>query len=155
MSSGVTERKPINTTRTLVTGLEESSPPLDLGAPPHVMPILMTARHSALDEPVTAEVIAIFDDLVMLLRMLLFRRSARSFRRSELREFGGEGNIPDEPGATVSMRAVLPPCTEMVAAGNALPARPPVGKVCLSGEVFFRSAAVSVAQICLVYVAHV
>ena len=42
------------------------------------MSFLMAARQGALDEPVAAEVIAVLDDLVSLLRMLLFRRSARS-----------------------------------------------------------------------------
>ena len=45
----------------------------------------MTARHSTLDEPVTAEVVAILDDLVPLLRSLLFRGPANSFI-SEARE---------------------------------------------------------------------
>lgn len=65
--------------RTLATGLEKSGAPFDLGTPPHVMSLLMASRHGALDEPVTAEVIAILDDLVTLLRMLLFRRPAVFF----------------------------------------------------------------------------
>jgi hypothetical protein len=108
------------------------------------MAILMAARHGALDEPVTAEIITIFDDLVPLLRMLFFRRSARFVVVISELEGGGKC-IPDEPSAAGSVRAVLPPCAEMVAAGDALPARPPDGKVCLSGEVFFRRAAISVA----------
>ncbi len=78
--------------RTLVTGLEESGAPLDLGAPPDVVSLLMAARHGALDEPVTAEVVPVFDDLVPLLRVLLFRRSAVVviFRVSETGRRGGE-----------------------------------------------------------------
>jgi hypothetical protein len=41
------------------------------------MSFLMTACHSTLYEPVTAEVVAILDDLVPLLRSLLFRRPGK------------------------------------------------------------------------------
>ena len=43
----------------------------------------------------------------------------------------------------------------MVPTGEALPARPPDGKVGLSGEVHLGRAAISVAEVRLVYVAHV
>ena len=63
--------------------------------------------------------------------------------------------IPNEPRTAVSVRAVLSPGAEVVPAGNALPACSPDGEVGLPGEVHFWCPALSVAQICVVYVADV
>ena len=43
----------------------------------------------------------------------------------------------------------------MMATGEALPARPPNGEVCLSGKVHLSRATIPVTEIRLVYVAHV
>jgi hypothetical protein len=54
-------------------------------------------------------------------------------------------NIPDKPCAACSVRAVLSPGAKVVAAGDALPARPPDGEVGLPGEVQLRRPTISVA----------
>jgi hypothetical protein len=70
-------------------------------------------------------------------------------------EIKREKHLPDEPRAAGSVRAVLSPGAEVVSACDALPACPPDGEVGLPGEVLLWCPVISVAQICVVYVANV
>ncbi len=65
------------------------------------------------------------------------------------------GHIPNEPCAAVGVGAVLPPGAEVVPASEALPTGSPDGEVGLPGEVHLWCPAISIAQICVVYVAEV
>jgi hypothetical protein len=64
-------------------------------------------------------------------------------------------HLPDEPRATGSVCAVLSPGAEVVSTCEAFPACPPNREVHLPGEVMLWCPIISVAQICVMYVAQV
>jgi hypothetical protein len=61
--------------RTPTAGLEKPHAPLDFSAPPNVTPLPVATGQGALDKPVPTEIVSVLNDLVPLLRMLLFRCS--------------------------------------------------------------------------------
>ena len=71
ISSGMDERE-IRAIRTFLTVGHEAGAPFDLGAPPHALPV--RARDGAVDEEVTATVVAVLVNLVVARRVLLLRR---------------------------------------------------------------------------------
>ena len=143
-------------TRTLAARLEEPGTPLNLSAPPNLSSFPMTTSQSALHEPVAAEIVSVLDDLVPLLRRLLLGRTTHIYVKIKrcIKCMWGK-HLPDEPRATGSVRAVLSPGTEVVPTCDALPTRAPDGEVGLPGEVLLGCPTISIAQICVVYVAEV
>lgn len=103
--------------RTPRAALKQTLAPLDLGLPPHALPVAASGR--TVDDVVPSAVVPIVYNHVILRRVHLLGCTAGFL--SARAEEKLKNDVPEEPCTTVSIGAVLAPRTEVMTASDALP----------------------------------
>ena len=98
---------------TVLAGLKQTLAPFNIGCPPHTFPL--TASSCLLDEPISADVVPVGNDHVLLRSWFLFRRTTKFQIRNPQRPTQAQ-HVPYEPRAAVGEGTVLLPDAEMVSA---------------------------------------